>query len=386
MGQNRGLDRRYAFFRFLLTPVLKWYFGYRFDELAAVEAPYFLLANHNTDLDAVFIGIAAACGIRFVASDHIAHKGLASKLLLKIFRPILHTKGRMGIETTREIMTTLKNGVSVGLFPEGNRSFYGRTMEIPGVTGKLARRTGVKLVTWRFEGGYMTQPRWGKGFRRGKLTGRLMGVYQPEVLKAMTDAEVQKRIEEDLFEDAFLTQEREKTVYRSQYHAEGLESALYLCPVCGEIGRLKGEGERFSCACGQTYTLTTGMMLRDGEGRETTIADMAEKQRELLCEKYAACPPDEMLFSDRVEAAVIGEDHAVIKTIRGELQAYRAEFRFAGRTYMPSNIAGTAIAGRNTLIVHTKNASWHAEIRGDEFYSAIKYQNLYALMKERAGE
>ena len=384
MAGDKGLDRRFAFFRFLLAPAISKFFGYRYDALAEVEGPYFLLSNHNTDLDPVFLGIAAGTGVRFVASEHIAHKGFISRLLLKMFRPILHTKGKAGIGSAREILETLRGGTSVGLFPEGNRSFYGKTLPIPAVTGKLARRTGVKLVTWRIEGGYMTQPRWGKGIRRGRINGKLVGVYEPETLKAMTDGEVQKLIEHDLYEDAFETQARLNASYRSKAPAEGLESALYLCPACGKIGCMTGRENTLTCSCGHEWTLTDRMLLRDGEGKEITVDAAAEAQRQALRERVER-ERDSCLFSDDVKISRIS-DHQVKSITVDRLEAYSDHFAFAGKSYAASDISGVAIVGRNTLVVHLNDESEHLEIRGEIFYSAVKYENLYQIMKERAGE
>lgn len=386
MAKDKGLDRRFGFLRFLLAPAIRRYFGYSHDALKEVEGPYFLLSNHNTDLDPVFLGVAAGCGVRFVASEHIAHKGFISRLLIKTFKPILHVKGKAGIESTREIISTLRSGTSVGLFPEGNRSFYGQTLSFPAVTGKLARRTGVKLVTWRIEGGYLTQPRWGKGIRRGKINGKLVHVYQPEELKAMSDAEVQKHIEEDLFEDAFVTQARLHAHYKTKAPAEGLESALFLCPVCHKVGTMKGGGEELACSCGASFRLTEGMTLVSKDGTEKTIAEAAGEQKALFKALIEEAEEDSPLFFDDVKVTLIGEDHKVTDILTDRLTAYKDHFTFGEKTFAPDDVEGLAIVGRNTLVAHLGEEHQQVEIRGEEFYSAVKYENLYRIMKERTVE
>lgn len=43
----------------------------------------------------------------------------------------------------------------VCIFPEGNRSFNGLTGDILPTIGRVAGRCGMKLVTYRIEGGYL---------------------------------------------------------------------------------------------------------------------------------------------------------------------------------------------------------------------------------------
>ena len=76
-------------------------------------------------------------------------------------------------------------------FPHNGRtlSYYNdrfdlRENDVVFVSGKLAKSAGVRVVTYRIEGGYLTQPRWSTGTRRGKLFGRLIHVYEPAELKA----------------------------------------------------------------------------------------------------------------------------------------------------------------------------------------------------------
>jgi 1-acyl-sn-glycerol-3-phosphate acyltransferase len=78
------------------------------------------------------------------------------------------------------MMRRLKKGYSVCLFPEGNRSFDGVTRPFPPSTGRVAKACGAALVTFRTEGAYLSNPRWGDTLRRGRVRGRVAGIYPPE--------------------------------------------------------------------------------------------------------------------------------------------------------------------------------------------------------------
>ena len=225
------LRRHQIFYRCVLPFVHvfnKWKFNYEYDSLKDVEGPFLILANHNLELDALLIGDAIGKHTYFVASEHLMRKGLATKLMMHFLKPIIHMKGRQGAKTVKQMLRTLQEGQRVCIFPEGNRSFNGVTMEMQASIAKVAKKAKVKLITYRVEGGYLTQPRWGTTLRRGKIKGRLIHIYEPEQMAQMTDEEINEAIGRDLHEDAYETQKRERIRFKGNQLALGLESTIFV--------------------------------------------------------------------------------------------------------------------------------------------------------------
>ena len=164
--------RRHQMVSKVLMPFIhvfnKWKFNYEFDSLKNIEGPYLILPNHNLELDPLLVGEAVGKQIYFVASEHLLRKGIATKLLMYFLKPIIHMKGRQGAKTVKQMLRSLQEGHKVCIFPEGNRSFNGVTMEMEAAIAKVAKKAKVKLITYRIEGGYLTQPRWATNLRRGK--------------------------------------------------------------------------------------------------------------------------------------------------------------------------------------------------------------------------
>lgn len=370
----------FCFFRPLVTPILKRKFHYTYDKIPESAAPYFLLCNHNLEMDPILLGMAVEKQVYFVASEHIMRKGFGTWFLMRYFKPIIHAKGKAGLQSSMEILRTLKAGHNVALFPEGNRSFNGVTMPIFPATGKLARRSGASLITYRIEGGYFSQPRWSLSLRRGKLCGKLVHIYSPEELKGMTDAEIIAAIERDLHEDAYETQKREHVPFRGHDLAAGLEATLFMCPQCGKIGTLHSHGDTIQCDCGFCADYDVYGNLNGSDGKTYTVTEWDLWQRQQLASLRESTPADTALFSDTVTIHRIVE-HSIEKTISATLTAYRDHFTVNDASFNYQDIEGAAVFSRNVLTVYT-DAQY--EIRGALDFCALKYVYLYDLMgKER---
>ena len=378
MNEYRLQRAIYCTVRFWGTPIVRAIYGYSCENLKGIPGPVLLLANHNTDMDPGFVGIASKEPIYFVATEKILRMGLLSPVLMHLFHPIIHYKGKAGISSVKEILSRLKEKKNVALFPEGNRSFNGLTGEFLSSTGKMARRSGATLVTYRLHGGYFTSPRWSTGLRRGRIRGEIANIYSPEKLSSMTEAEINEAIRKDLYVDAYADQERERIPYRGKDLACGLESTLFACPQCGAISSLHSEGERISCTCGYSAKYDEYGYLHDNLGQTNTITQLDALQRERI--RSLACQmEDSLLFEDAVCAETIGPDHKVLSKEKTILRAWRDRLSVGEKVLPFQQITGMAINQRNLLILHLSEGDRHLELSGEISFSALKYYYLYQL-------
>ena len=369
--------------KLLRAPVSSW-FGYTYDIINAEDEPYLILANHNTDLDPVFLGLAVERHCYFVATENILRKESVARFMKWVFDPIIHYKGKTGTISVKNILKTLRSGASVAMFAEGNRSFNGLTCPIAPATVKLARKCGTNVVTYRFEGGYLTQPRWSSSFRRGRITGKLIHVYTPAELKAMSDEAAYERICSDLFEDCYATQERDHVHYRGHALAEHLETALFMCPECGSFSTLHSKGDTLSCSeCGYKAVYDREGYLNTC-GVKHTVTEYDRSQLEGL--RKAADDPDpaKVLFTDETVLWEIGEDHRVRSKTPGKLTAFSGGFMFNDIYMKPSDLEGVALFSSNTIDLTIGGKQY--EIHGAKDFCALKYSYLYELLTDRNKE
>ncbi len=394
MNKDREKEKRehrrhvtaYKILRALVMPFFILRYNYHYDSLKKIKGPYLLLCNHNMNVDPISIGIASDNFLYFVASENIVRGGFLSKLLIRYFRPIFHTKGKTGTKSVMEMMVAARAGYSIALFAEGNRSFNGETYEINPSIGKVARKIGIPLVTYRIEGGYFTSPRWSFKDRRGRLTGKHVGTYSVEELKNMGDDEVVALINRDLFENAYETNNREKLVFKGRDLCKGLESTLFVCPACRQIGLMQTDSDSIFCKCG-----FKGVFLKDAEhyGRLQNVSGLSTEikfpasitewdkwQREYI-ESYIK--RDGLLFSDEVEIRFV-KNHEITDVLKDTLMTYKDRVVFGGDSIQISDIHGVAIFSRNTMTIHVGEEYSHMEIHGNKAFCALKYLYLYNIL------
>ena len=239
----------YAFCRAVIGPWVTLALHFSYKPCRIKSKTFLALGNHTQNLDPALLVIATKRHMRFVANAAIT-KGFVGLIMNNFFGVIPREKGAKGDKAIALIEANLRAGVSVGMFPEGNRCWDGVTEFIAPRTAKLAKESGAALVTYRFTGGYLLRPRWAKFKRSGPMRGELVREYSPEELASMTEEEVYAAICRDLHVDAFEEQAKTGDLYRGKNLAEGLQYAAYLCPSCHRIGTVRTSGDCISCGCG----------------------------------------------------------------------------------------------------------------------------------------
>ena len=384
MGIDRSDTTRYQRIwrnlRFLCGGALCRIFAYERALVPDVPAPYLVVCNHNTDLDPALVGLCFEKQMFFVASEHVFRKGLGSKLLISLFAPISRIKGATDASAALDIIRVLRRGANVCLFAEGNRSFNGVTGPIFPATGKLAKASGASLITFRFEGGYLTTPRWAYTRRRGRMRGRLVHVYSPEQLKGMTPDEVNEAIRADLYEDAFERQATEQVDFVGKRLAEGLENALFLCPNCGKTGTLAGRGDDFVCSsCGLSATYTVRGNFAEG-APFANVRDWNAWQEQKLCALAQSGSADALLQDDGMRLVAIEDDHRQREVARGALAMSKVRMTLGDASFALSEISDMAQVGASKIVFSVSGA--HYEIQSDApHYCGRKYHMLYKIMK-----
>jgi len=349
-----------------LRPALFLLFRFRFDRKTSkgIKRPCLILANHQTGFDQFAVSLGFGFGINYVATDTIFRHGLLSKIMVALTRPIPFSKGSSDLIALKSMMAVIKSGGCVGMFPSGNRSFYGDECKIvPGI-GRLAKKFGVPLVLVQIRGGFNTRARWHAGRSIGKTAAFVSRIVQPDELAAMTGAEVDEAIRREIGFDEFEWNKAAQIAFRGRRKAEYLESVLFFCPQCKSMnesgkGGLRSSGNEFSCLdCGASVAINaTGFFekIRSAESIPETILEWGRMQIDHIkgfdFSGFAERPAfsDEGIVFSSAERAK--REHFLGK---GAIGLYADRLRVCGRDFPFAEIT-TAIQGVRKMTIYRKD-------------------------------
>lgn len=374
--KNNSYNRYYRILRKIICPYIKKRVNFSGDVIPDDLGPTFILCNHNTDFDFLLLAKQSEKTMDFVATETMLRMGFIPNFFCRKFNVILHDKGSKGVGTIKQIRSRINDGRNVLLFPEGNRSFDGKTGEVSEAIGKIVKMTGAALVVYRISGGYFTTPRWGKGIRKGKMIGTTQAVLSSEEVKKMPAEQLQKLIEEGLFTDAYSEQEKDPVPFRSSKAAEYLESLLFICPECRKTGTFKSKGNVLSCSCGFRLTMDEYGYLIDEKGKKQSITELYSDQKKYLKEKKDGAG-DSFLWYDNVSLCRLMSDHRIAGKEQTKLTVFDDHMTIGSQRIDHEQISSVDIVRRNRLIIHVKNSDVRYEFTSDKTFNAVKYLLWY---------
>lgn len=365
--KERAEKRRRRFWNACQASVRGWLkrkFHFDYDESFKpedIDGPLLVAINHTCAYDPLFIGAAFRYKpLTFIASEHIV-RSKWGKLLDKYTWLIPHRKGAKGSRTALVALKRIKKGESIFLAVEGEQTWDGRPLPVMPFTGKLVRGSGATLVTYLIEGGYLSAPRWAFGTRRGRVHGHPAGIYSPEVLKEMSDEEVEQLIAKDLAFDVWEWQKSRPEgpqSYKSRKgNADGLERMLFTCPECGALGTLRSDRDTIKCDCGFSIKMADTGFFEEPSPFET-LCDWEEADRKRLkevLEEMALKSGEYEIFSDdNINLNAIDDEHGdelvasgklTLRCVDGDfvLSIEDKSFRFSDISEMTMVLAGRIV-------------------------------------------
>ena len=393
MKGKRRHDFAYKLGCLLLYRYLSRKFNFEYDTIKVGRSPYIVISNHVTNWDPILIGFSFMKNMYYVATDHILRMGLKSRLLDFFLSPIARVKSAQETQTVITIFRRLRDNCNICIFVEGNTSFDGETGEIQPSIGKLIKRAGATLVTYRFTGSYFTFPRWARFLRRGKMAGRLVRIYSPEQIAAMSEDAVYEAIKNDIYVNAYEEQKKNPVAYRGEKPAEFLETVLYCCPKCRQLSTLTSRDDRLFCSCGFEVRFNEfGYFEYTAKNEQppfTTILDWSKWQRNesgAFAQKAMALDGNTPVFRDEDEELfqIARASHNTLLA-KGTLCLYNNRVCLLGSSggtmeFPFETIADMSVLTMKTIIFST-NEGKTFEIHSKKPRSALKYLEMFKAIK-----
>ena len=378
-AKKKWMRFRHRVVRNLLGPPVGLYsriaYGIRIEKFREQgKRPYLILFNHQTAFDQFFVGLAFRGPVYHLASEDLFSNGWVSSLIRWLVAPIPIKKQATDIAAVKRCLAVAKEGGTIALAPEGNRTYDGKTTYINPAIVPLARKLGMPIALYRIEGGYGVQPRWSDGTRRGKMRSYVSRVIEPEEYKDLSNDELLAMIEEGLLVDEGLAD----GIFRSARRAEYLERAMYVCPTCG-LSTFESHGNEITCKrCGLTVHYGEDKRL---SGAEAVFpfgftTEWYAYQQEFVQKLDLAPFTDAPMYRERAQLSEV-----FLQKRKDVLAADAAVALFGDRITIDERVlpfdelSAVTLLGRNKLNVYHGDKVY--QLKGDKRFNALKYVNIY---------
>ncbi len=341
------------------------------------KRPLLILYNHQTAYDQFFVGAAFKRPVYYVASEDIFSMGFLSRLIKFLVAPIPIKKQTTDARAVINCIRVAKEGGTIAIAPEGNRTYSGANVYIKPSVTSLAKHLGMPIAFFKIEGGYGVHPRWADDVRRGEMSAGVSRVLEPEEYRELSDGELYKLICDELYQNEACA-DRE---YHHKNLAENLERAIYVCPKCG-LSTFESQGDMIHCTkCGLTlrYTPKKQLVGTEGDSPFEFINDWYNYQNDYINGLDLLKMENKPLYTENVslfEVILYKNKRAIDKSAKIHLYPDRIAVDANGKSLQLGfdSITAITVLGKNKLNIYAGGKVY--QIAGSQRFCALKYVNL----------
>ena len=345
--------------------------------------PYLFLLNHTEIMDPIIVTAVMPRHIRWAAGAYLFKNKFLHKVIGEWCTAIPKQQGRSDLSMVKNIQKALKDGDSVGLFPEGTRTWDGEMMPINYVPlAKLLRFFKAPVIFVHIEGGFAHHPRWADSKRRGKVIVNVKHMLTSEQIASMDLQTLQDTTRDYL---RFSNDEWKQTTeysYVSDRRAEGIQRLLYMCPQCREVDSMKAVGNRITCSkCNTAAVLDDNDNLTSVDIPFTRMSEWHNWEAGEIS-KVSSFPKEKGVLFQKGDANDEGELETLSKDITVQLEdgVLKVDCKLSlGRTEhydLPlSNVTSLVLNAKQTMELFCEDVLYRIRLLPDA--SSLKYHEYY---------
>ena len=364
---------------FVLYPIVKLKYGVKINKFKEQgKRAYFIMMNHQTEFDQFFIGCAFKGPIYYVASEDLFSKGFISKLLKYAVAPIPIKKQSTDVRAVMNCIKVAKEGGTIAIAPEGNRTYSGKTEYIRPAIAPLAKKLKLPIAFFKIENGYGVHPRWSDNTRKGKMQAGVSKVLEPEEYLNMTDEQLYELIKRELY----VNEARVSGEFYHKNSAEYLERLFYVCPRCG-LTNFKSKGKFIKCNnCGLEAEYTSTKQFKGVNGSSFPfefVNDWYTYQQNFVNNLDLNLFTEKFVYEDIAtlfKVIVYKNKKTIKKNAHVKLYGNRIEIECDKRLVFDFEKVHTiTVLGRNKLNIYIDDDVF--QLKGDKSFNAMKYMNFF---------
>ncbi len=223
------------------------------NELKGKAGRCVIIANHESIIDFLPAYTVVPPKTHFVVS-----KAMMDSMPIAPLMEMCGAIGKNQFQTSaldmRRMKAVLDHNEPLMLYPAGLMTESGASTPIPIATAKVLKWFNTDIYVAKVNGTYLTNPKWAKVKRKGRITIELYKLASKEEFAALSDEEAAALVEEHLSFDAYRENEKQKVYYKNGDNVEGLQHVLYKCPLCERefTIRVRNKNKLTCTACGYT--------------------------------------------------------------------------------------------------------------------------------------
>ena len=349
-------------------------YGVKVDKFRGGKGQYLILLNHQTPMDQFFVGMAFKKPVYYLATEDIFSNGFISKVIKYVIGRIPIKKQTTDIQAVMNCIKVVREGGSIAIAPEGNRTYSGKTVYMNPAIAGLAKKLGLPILLFRIEGGYGMEPRWSNVVRRGKLKAYVSRCIEPDEAKAMSNDQLMDVIREGLnVDEACIDQQ-----FHHKKLAEYLERMVYICPDCG-LSRFESRNDTVTCTkCGKTFRYLPNKTL-EGVGFEspfTFLYDWYRYQEDYVNQLDTLSMTDTPIYTERARVSQVIVYKSKEPVYRdGRILLYGDRLEIENMVIPFSEVSTVTVLGRNKLNIYFGDKLY--QLKGDKRFNALKYVMLF---------
>ena len=348
------------------------------------DRPYLIIMNHQTAFDQFFVGAMFNRPVYYLASEDLFSMGWLSEVIRYLVEPIPIKKQTLDLQAVKNCIKVAREGGTIALAPEGNRTFHGRTLYMKPGIASLVKKLGLPLAIFRIDGGYGVHPRWSDVVRKGNMRCYISRVVEPEEYGAMTGDELFKLIKEELWAD----EGRVTGQFRHKKNAEFLERAMYVCPWCG-LSTFESHNDIITCkTCGRQirHKPTKELEGVNCEFPHRFVADWYDAQSRYVIETDIPALTEAAVYE---ETAQLSRVHAYKNKELLKKQVtvclYGDRITVDDRVCAFDTVSSVVVLGKNKLNIYTDGEI--LQLKGSKRFNALKYVHFFHRYQSgKAGE
>lgn len=357
------------------TLVVRLRYGVTIEEFKEQgDRPFLIIMNHQTAFDQFFVSIMFNRPVYYVASEDIFSLGWLSDALRYLVAPIPIKKQTLDLQAVKNCIKVAREGGTIALAPEGNRTFHGRTLYMKPGIASLVKKLGLPLAVFRIDGGYGIHPRWSDVVRRGHMRCYISRVIEPEEYADMTGDELFQIIKQELWAD----EGRVTGQFHHKKNAEFLERAMYVCPFCG-LSTFESHDDIITCkTCGrQIRHLPTKELQGIGfDFPHRFVADWYDAQSDFINRLDLTVLTEEPVYEETARLSrVIPYKNKQLLTKKATVRLYGDRITVDDRTFHFDDTSAVVVLGKNKLNIYAGKELF--QLKGSKRFNALKYVHFF---------